>query len=107
MELAAMDGDLFGDVRRTDGARRGRASPSRLREPLYPPSRTRRSIPSQGSSRRRPHLVTVTIRHIKVFRSQHVRLCLVPKNSPQTPNFPSYLHHIKILNIANDSCMEY
>jgi len=65
VELAAMDGDLFGDVRRTDGARRGRASPSRLREPLYPPSRTRRSIQSQGSSRRRPHLVTVAIRHIK------------------------------------------
>ena len=65
MELAAMDGDLFGDVRRTDGARRGRASPSRLCEPLYPPSRTRRSIQSQGSSRRRPHLVTVAIRHIK------------------------------------------
>ena len=34
-------------------------------------------------------------------------LCLVPKNSPQTPNFPSHLHHIKTLNIANDSCMEY
>ena len=65
MELAAMDGDLFGDVRRADGARRGRASPSRLCEPLYPPSRTRRSIQSQGSSRRRPHLVTVAIRHIK------------------------------------------
>ena len=29
------------------------------------------------------------------------------KLPPQTPNFPSHLHHIKTLNIANDSCMEY
>ena len=25
------------------------------------------------------------------------------KTPPQTPNFPSHLHHIKTLNIANDS----
>ena len=29
------------------------------------------------------------------------------KLPPPTPNFQSHLHHIKTLNIANDSCMEY
>jgi hypothetical protein len=46
---------------RTDGACRGGSRKSRLlREPCIPPSRsrTRRSIQSQGSSRRRPHRVT-------------------------------------------------
>ena len=41
------------------------------------------------------------------FPEISLRLCLVPKNSPQTPNFPSHLYHVKTLNIANDSCMEY
>jgi hypothetical protein len=46
---------------RTDGACRGGSRKSRLlREPCIPPSRsrTRPSIQSQGSSRRRPHRVT-------------------------------------------------
>ena len=29
------------------------------------------------------------------------------KKTPPPPNFQSHLHHIKTLNIANDSCMEY
>ena len=29
------------------------------------------------------------------------------KNPPQKHHFPSDLHHIEILNVANDSCMEY
>ena len=34
------------------------------------------------------------------------RVCLDAPNPPQNPNFPSHLHHIEILNIAND-CMKY
>ena len=31
-------------------------------------------------------------------------LCSVPT---KFPNFPSHLHHIETLNIANDPCMKY
>ena len=30
-------------------------------------------------------------------------LCLDPQKPPQNPNFPSHLHHIETLNIANES----
>ena len=49
MELAAMDGDLFGDVRRADGARRGRASLVGCASPCIP-----RHVPVGPSSPRDP-----------------------------------------------------